>query len=61
MLTRKNGGNTPKNVDEKMLPTLLKNVDEKMLLTLRNVDEKKYWQSSEKMLRKNIGITSKKC
>jgi hypothetical protein len=39
----------PKNVNEKILATLLKNIDEKILATLlKNVDEKKYWQTSEK-------------
>jgi hypothetical protein len=49
MLTRKNEGNTPKNVG---------NTSEKCWR--KNVDEKKCWQTSEKMLRKNVGNTSEK-
>jgi hypothetical protein len=45
-----------------MLPTLLKNVNEKMLVTLpKNVDEKKCWQTFEKMLATLQKILTKKC
>jgi hypothetical protein len=45
----KNVGNTPKNVDEKILVTFLKNVDEEILVTPpKNVDEKNVGKLSEK-------------
>jgi hypothetical protein len=58
MLTRKNVGNTSEKCWQHFRTMLTK----KMLVTLpKNVDEKKYWQTSKKMLRKNVGKTSEKC
>jgi alpha-galactosidase/6-phospho-beta-glucosidase family protein len=59
---RQNVGNSPKNVDEKILEHFRKMLMKRMLVTLpKNIDEKKCWQTFDKILSTLLKNFDEKC